>query len=761
MIGFACSLAATLVIAVFVKWLSPTRTLTKSIDMAFYDIFFHPTLRPHPDLVILDCDDPHERLRRSDYARMIRQLHHAGAKWIAFDIRFVGEHEDDRQGDQALARSVAECPEVILSIDFAGDWSPSPHEMTPAIMRKLEHFARLALPEAACRNLLPMNIADRGVDLPYDSLFLVTQHVGYINSLISEYHHFPPVLTFQGNRKCYASLPVEIAQHYFKPPDSLFRMIEQNLDGDGQLLVNFIPVEEFQPFYYHYPWKDTTQYFQSNSHHYRDKIVLIVNPSAETPVQCPVGPYPRWAILASLVSQLLLNRPVEARVLSDPAFYSALLVFLGLIWLLFVTPRLAKKWRKTRWIFITGSLLFILLIFLLLNLNRQWLGLVVPLSAFNVSMLVVRAKYYRMMTAPQPNYKNLGVGILESQDGIYPIHVFESSVGEEEGNLTFQSFLEEENFLETLRKVRDLRASRDELEWMGTKLFNALFHEKVYNILKASIQDAKHEEKILRLQLRIDPAELICLPWELLRSAELPPGFMAFHKRISLTRYLKVEQPIPKRRFRIPLKILVVIAAPLDLPPLDVEREKKIIKKSLRPYRWAGDIRLRFCENATPEKLAEELKHHPHVLHFIGHGEFDVETSRAFLLLESETKERNQVDAETLAIMLQERSVNLVVLNSCETAAASSTNAFTGIAQNLVKVGVPAVVAMQHKILDVSALWFSKVFYPTLFRSNSIDAAVAEARHYIMTKTGLDHQDWAAPVLFMRAPDGKVFEIDS
>jgi hypothetical protein len=399
----------------------------------------------------------------------------------------------------------------------------------------------------------------------------------------------------------------------------------------------------------------------------------------------------------------------------------------------------------------------------LLNFGRQWIGVGVPLLAFNLSMLVVRAFYYRMIGAPQPEYRNLGLTVAEGQNRIYSIQIFESLGGEEQGSPTFQSFLEEENFKAMLEKLRKLEARQEDLEWMGGKLFDTIFQDGIFQHLKNGLEKAQNDEKILRLKLRLDGAELVCLPWELMHTDKLSPSFLALHKRLSLTRYLPLDQPIPKRQFRIPLKILVVIASPLGLPELNVQREKRLIKKSLRSLIWAGDIRLRFCENATREKLMKELKREPHVLHYIGHGEFDAEKQKAFLLLESETQEPDKVDAKTLAVMLQERSVNLMVLNSCETASAASTDVFTGMAQHLVKVGIPAVVAMQYKILDDSALSFSQVFYPTLFRSNSIDAAVAEARQQIVmqAKTGLNQQDWSAPVLFMRAPDGKIFEIDT
>jgi len=756
-IGVLCGGTIALSITAIGKLTPPIWNVMKSVDVAVYNIFFESCIRPHPDLVVLDCYDPNKNHTRSDYAKMIRQLHQAGAKLVAFDIIFAGPHAYDRSGDLELAQTVRECPRVILAVDFAGDWLPPANDTNPDNLRRLAHLESLALPESLWHCFLPMNIAEQGVDIPYDSLFFATRQIGSINSPNSEYHRFPPALVFQRNRKCYASLPLEIARTFRQNSDSLFQQIESNLDGDGQLLVNFIPFEEFQPFYFRYSWDDTLEVER-----FRDKIIFVVNSAAETLVRTPLGSYPRWAILASLTCQLLIDGHIESSVIFAPAVHSAFLVFLGLLWLLFVAPRLPGPWRKTRFIFIAGSGLLLVLVFVLLNVESQWIGVSVPFLAFNFSMLVARALYYKMMRVLEPRYKNLGLTVAESQNGVHSVQIFESESGEEQGNPTFDSFFDAADFKTAQEKLRKLQASPEDMELMGGKLFNAVFNNGVFQHLKNGLERAENEGKVLRLKLRLDGAELVCLPWELMHTDKLSPGFIALHKCLSLTRYLPLDQTIPKRRFRIPLKILVVMASPARWGELSTDKEKKLITKSLRPFIWAGDISLRFCQNATREKLSKELKRLPHVVHYIGHGEFDAKTQKAFLVLETETREPDKVDAKALAVMLQERSVNLVVLNSCETALAASTDVFTGMAQNMVKLGIPAVVAMQHKIFDDAALWFSEVFYPTLFRCNSIDAAVAAARNAIVmkAKAGLNQQDWAAPVLFMRAPDGKIFEME-
>lgn len=764
LLGLACSIVTAFAVELALAYWTAANDLSKTANYFFYKYFFRPRLRPPANFVVIDRDDPTGEQSRADYADMIRRLHEAGAKCIALDILFEARRPFEARSDSALVASVAAAPEVILALDLLS--VESPENLSTIYLEKL------ALPPDLCQTLKDefVEFPAQGVRMQFDSLLAATRRIGHVNNLSAEYYHLPPFMTFR--QKCFPALPIAIAQLCLETEGRRFSwtdLYEEAVDEDGQLLINLIPAREFTPL----SWAEAEARLQSQPAEFRGDVVLIVNSSAERPVETIIDRnYPRWALLASATCQFLRGQNLSHSIVLGPALFNAGLVFLAVFWLLVILPRLPKRWRKTRLIFIAGTAFGLLSIFLLLHFGRVWIGAVVPGVAFNISLFVVRWKYYRMRIEPERRYANFGVAILEKQvldeqeqptNGVYPLQVFESASGEEQGNLSFPSFLGDEALQAALGRLRNLQASRDDLEMVGKTLFKAFGQDKIFQLLKKDLERAEDEDKNLRLKLRIDDADLVGLPWELMYSDDLTPGFIALQKRLSLTRYLPLDQPIPKRQFRIPLKILVVMASPTDLPLLDMKSEERLIKKSLLPFIWTGDIRLRFCRNATREKLAAELKLNPHVVHYIGHGEFDAKTRRAFLTLESEMHESDQVDADALAIMLQESSVNLIVLNSCETAAAASSNMFNGIAQSLVKLGIPAVVAMQYKILDDAALWFSQVFYPELFRSNSIDAAVAEARHHIVlkAKAGLNQQDWAAPVLFMRAKDGKVFETES
>jgi hypothetical protein len=148
-----------------------------------------------------------------------------------------------------------------------------------------------------------------------------------------------------------------------------------------------------------------------------------------------------------------------------------------------------------------------------------------------------------------------------------------------------------------------------------------------------------------------------------------------------------------------------------------------------------------------------------HIFHFIGHGEFDQTMQEGVLLLEREQQRGHRVGSQYLGMLLHDHeSLRVAVLNACEGARTSKQDPFAGAAQTLVQQGIPAVIAMQFEIADDVAGTFAHEFYGALSDGYPIDAAVTEARKAIFAM-GCE-VEWATPVLYLRAPDGRIFDID-
>jgi biotin carboxyl carrier protein len=67
-------------------------------------------------------------------------------------------------------------------------------------------------------------------------------------------------------------------------------------------------------------------------------------------------------------------------------------------------------------------------------------------------------------------------------------------------------------------------------------------------------------------------------------------------------------------------------------------------------------------------------------------------------------------------------------------------------------------VAMQYEITDKAAIEFSRDFYDAVADGLPVDAAVTEARAAVSMDSMLE---WGTPVLYMRSPDGRIFDLSA
>src|SRR6202035_2895825 len=145
--------------------------------------------------------------------------------------------------------------------------------------------------------------------------------------------------------------------------------------------------------------------------------------------------------------------------------------------------------------------------------------------------------------------------------------------------------------------------------------------------------------------------------------------------------------------------------------------------------------------------------------HFIGHGGFDSRADEGLIALNDDQGQAVYLTATQVALLLTDhRSLRLVVLNACEGARGSKRDIFSSTAATLVRRGIPAVLAMQYEITDRAAIELSRAFYEALADGMPVDMAVSEARKAISLGV-VNSVEWGTPVLYMRSPDGVLFDI--
>jgi len=72
--------------------------------------------------------------------------------------------------------------------------------------------------------------------------------------------------------------------------------------------------------------------------------------------------------------------------------------------------------------------------------------------------------------------------------------------------------------------------------------------------------------------------------------------------------------------------------------------------------------------------------------------------------------------------------------------------------------GIPAVVAMQYEISDEAAVTFAKGFYTAIAAQHPVEQAVTRARRAVKVARR-NTLEWATPVLYLRSPQGAVFDL--
>jgi hypothetical protein len=355
------------------------------------------------------------------------------------------------------------------------------------------------------------------------------------------------------------------------------------------------------------------------------------------------------------------------------------------------------------------------------------------------------------------------VAIHPHGDG-YRTRVLASPAGEAQADFAFPfSDADVENFVlkvglsigRARRKARRIESQeRQLLETFGGQLYQAAFSGAVHECLGLSRQAADGKGAGLRIRLRL-PGVLANVPWEYLYDEG--HGFLGLSPRTALVRY--VERLAPVRPFTIspPLRILAMISAPADVEELQGEEEWGKLNDALGVLVGRGMVEVDRLEAGTLLALQRHLRRREyHVLHFIGHGGWDEDAQDGALALEDRDQKTRLVTGRDLWVMLEgHRSLRLVVLNACEGARSARDDPFGGVAQALVRLGIPAVIAMQFEISDPAALVFSQSFYQAIADGLPIDVAMVEARKAMFADG--NEVEWATPVLYLRSRDGRVF----
>jgi len=305
---------------------------------------------------------------------------------------------------------------------------------------------------------------------------------------------------------------------------------------------------------------------------------------------------------------------------------------------------------------------------------------------------------------------------------------------------------------------------RKSAEDFGIELFDALFWGQARDLLVSTETKAQPSADTgIRIRLSMDlkargMAAIASLPWELMCRSRGRDA-MALSTQTTLVRSLDVMGKTEPAPFAAPLQIMVLMSNPDGTMKLDLARERRQIEET-----WGKtlDVKVDFVPPVGEEIRRRLRETNYHVIHYMGHGDFD-DAGDGLLLLENKDRSRDPVTGEEFARWLADAPLRLVFLNACKTGMTGMTgmrsdaHPFAGVATALINNLVPAVVAMQFPISDPAAITFARTFYECIVRGAPVDMAVVEGRKELRANRETA-PEWATPVLYLRSKDGVLFE---
>jgi hypothetical protein len=365
------------------------------------------------------------------------------------------------------------------------------------------------------------------------------------------------------------------------------------------------------------------------------------------------------------------------------------------------------------------------------------------------------------------------------------------------------------------------------LSEIGRELFANTFKTQDMAAIWADVTSKSGGLTSLRIEVDADPTDVPGIPWEILRepSTDRPAAlavkeFVRVHHQTA--RQIRMPEPIAGQ-----LRVLFAICRPggaADVPFRSVA--SRLIRGGAE--RMHG-LDLDVLRPPTYGRLAHVLRAaadagRPYgVVHFDGHGTYldadelareDLSTAgeirpgrHGYLLFEDSAAPHNirLVDGSTVAALLAETGVSVLVMNACRTAYADAPDsraqekdeaptaliaieaqpgaadetpqdgvliaadaagdvhawvrAFGSLAAEVADAGVPGVVAMRYNVYVVTAAQFAADLYAHLLQGKTLGHAVTSARKALdddpvrqIGPWAFRLQDWTVPVVYEAQP---------
>jgi tetratricopeptide (TPR) repeat protein len=279
-------------------------------------------------------------------------------------------------------------------------------------------------------------------------------------------------------------------------------------------------------------------------------------------------------------------------------------------------------------------------------------------------------------------------------------------------------------------------------------------------------------ERPKEIVVRSSSPRWLGLPWELLRDPQRPNPVVL--DGVGLSRSLPTAGladafAVSGQR----LRVLMVISRPDGPADVDYRMVARPLQERLEAVR--GSVELVVLRPPTLDQLrkalaaARQAEQPFQIVHFDGHGAVSTGSGwgpavtlagglepEAVLAFEKPGGGADLVPAGTVARVLAEAQVPVVVLNACQSGAVGKELEAT-VATRLLQEGAACVVAMAYTVYAVAAAEFMAEFYERLFAGDRVTEAVAAGRRRMAEKNLRPSPpgrrplaDWLVPVQYAR-----------
>lgn len=308
---------------------------------------------------------------------------------------------------------------------------------------------------------------------------------------------------------------------------------------------------------------------------------------------------------------------------------------------------------------------------------------------------------------------------------------------------------------EVINRIDDGTCAVTDLQDAGTELWNALCPRELVPLFNEAKAAAEGDILGIALDIPLLP-DLDALPWEAMYD-EKAGRFLGCNTDVALYRVPSRDTPPPAgRKNDRSLRLLTVVP------------ERSNLKV---PYEWSvlrelesRGVQVEPLDNrVTVERLSDSLRQRFDIFHYIGHGDFDDRGVFIRLNDSASADGATYMDAARFAMLLENRGIQLAVMNCC-LSAPSVSKRLAGLGPQLSRTArIPAVVAMRYEIDDSIAIQFAQEFYRELFsgeRPGRVDWAMQVARKTLLTHSRSDTiRGCITPILYVAEGREQLFNL--